>query len=102
MKEMKDRHPVWRHVLFVGTNVLLLFALLYLWHVLFLGGSWGGSWANPLLFSVTANAVFMPIHIRKFGPVWTTPPYGPLYRVWAAAYGWACRVRGREANAREG
>ena len=79
----RERHPAWKHVCFVGANVGLVFALLQLLNIVlpFLEPS---LWLNALVFSIVFNAVALPIHIRKFGPVWITPAYGPLYGVWAS------------------
>ena len=87
-----------RHAVFAAGNVLLVFVLARLAHVLV---SPDAGWLNALIFSIVFNAVVLPIHLRRHGPFWNTPPYGPLYQAWSAARGVVQRLkegRARRAN----
>lgn len=83
-----SRYPAWRYIVFVVTNVLLMFAAFHAVGAAMAYPAVPPHWADAMLFSVVFNAVALPIHIRRFGPVWRTPPYGPAYRLWRFATRW--------------
>ena len=70
------RYSALRYTVFIAGNVLILFMALHGARMAFESGS---SWWISLLVSVIVNAIVLPVHIRRYGPVWRW--FAPTFRM---------------------
>lgn len=61
------RHPAWRYAVFITGNLLFVFAAV---HGAAMAVASNDHWIGSMMVSVVVNAIGLPLHIRKYGPVW--------------------------------
>ena len=84
--DSKERqYPAWRYVVFAAGNVLILFAALHGARMAFAYPDPPEvHWIGAMILSVVLNAIGLPLHIRRHGPLWRywlfAPTRTPLRR----------------------